>query len=126
MLLSFLTAKGVRSAKRSGIKARDLPAPVDKAIDLEIEARQIACGITLFPHDVIVEVPQAGPRLVTVILVVELIDRFYAGNARQDYFGSAAEPCMNMGGDATYALSLIHISEPTRLGMISYAVFCLK
>src|SRR5450756_1232698 len=27
-----------------------------------------------------------------------------------------------MAGD----LSLIHISEPTRLGMISYAVFCLK
>src|SRR5450759_3440004 len=25
-----------------------------------------------------------------------------------------------------YALSLKHISEPTRLGMISYAVFCLK
>src|SRR5450759_2970310 len=28
-------------------------------------------------------------------------------------------------GRAVY-LSLIHISEPTRLGMISYAVFCLK
>src|SRR5450756_1390968 len=27
---------------------------------------------------------------------------------------------------AAYHLSLIHISEPTRLGMISYAVFCLK
>src|SRR5450759_5652096 len=27
---------------------------------------------------------------------------------------------------ATPHLSLIHISEPTRLGMISYAVFCLK
>src|SRR5450756_2779225 len=26
----------------------------------------------------------------------------------------------------TLTLSLIHISEPTRLGMISYAVFCLK
>ena len=26
----------------------------------------------------------------------------------------------------TLVLSLIHISEPTRLGMISYAVFCLK
>ena len=26
----------------------------------------------------------------------------------------------------THELSLIHISEPTRLGMISYAVFCLK
>src|SRR5450756_1791245 len=28
--------------------------------------------------------------------------------------------------DADACLSLIHISEPTRLGMISYAVFCLK
>src|SRR5665648_196821 len=28
--------------------------------------------------------------------------------------------------DAYIILSLIHISEPTRLGMISYAVFCLK
>ena len=27
---------------------------------------------------------------------------------------------------AAQNLSLIHISEPTRLGMISYAVFCLK
>src|SRR5450759_5888055 len=27
---------------------------------------------------------------------------------------------------AARGLSLIHISEPTRLGMISYAVFCLK
>src|SRR5450756_2210197 len=37
-----------------------------------------------------------------------------------------------MPGDITGSLiydphlSLIHISEPTRLGMISYAVFCLK
>src|SRR5450756_2302794 len=29
-------------------------------------------------------------------------------------------------GGTTVFLSLIHISEPTRLGMISYAVFCLK
>src|SRR5450756_2785668 len=29
-------------------------------------------------------------------------------------------------GSAVKLLSLIHISEPTRLGMISYAVFCLK
>src|SRR5450756_322422 len=28
--------------------------------------------------------------------------------------------------DPDVILSLIHISEPTRLGMISYAVFCLK
>src|SRR5450759_885851 len=30
------------------------------------------------------------------------------------------------GDREQYLLSLIHISEPTRLGMISYAVFCLK
>src|SRR5450759_4181075 len=29
-------------------------------------------------------------------------------------------------GQLCLPLSLIHISEPTRLGMISYAVFCLK
>ena len=29
-------------------------------------------------------------------------------------------------GTRSVILSLIHISEPTRLGMISYAVFCLK
>src|SRR5450756_2409635 len=31
-----------------------------------------------------------------------------------------------LAGGALQHLSLIHISEPTRLGMISYAVFCLK
>src|SRR5450756_2383675 len=38
-------------------------------------------------------------------------------------------PAIVTGGlrhTVTPALSLIHISEPTRLGMISYAVFCLK
>src|SRR5450756_2966028 len=36
-------------------------------------------------------------------------------------------PCGAMRGfGAVQVLSLIHISEPTRLGMISYAVFCLK
>ena len=31
-----------------------------------------------------------------------------------------------VGLDDGTSLSLIHVSEPTRLGMISYAVFCLK
>src|SRR5665648_1119874 len=34
--------------------------------------------------------------------------------------------CTNHCTTPTHCLSLIHISEPTRLGMISYAVFCLK
>eukprot|EP01016_Furgasonia_blochmanni_P051910 TRINITY_DN822_c0_g3_i2.p1 TRINITY_DN822_c0_g3~~TRINITY_DN822_c0_g3_i2.p1 ORF type:complete len:115 (+),score=2.51 TRINITY_DN822_c0_g3_i2:65-409(+) len=33
---------------------------------------------------------------------------------------------LGVGSYIIYMLSLIHISEPTRLGMISYAVFCLK
>src|SRR5665648_1093721 len=35
-------------------------------------------------------------------------------------------PICNKPGCTAYDLSLIHISEPTRLGMISYAVFCWK
>ena len=36
-------------------------------------------------------------------------------------------PVMKMSSlGVSIKLSLIHISEPTRLGMISYAVFCLK
>src|SRR5450759_441845 len=35
-------------------------------------------------------------------------------------------PAESTASAADQFLSLIHISEPTRLGMISYAVFCLK
>ena len=34
------------------------------------------------------------------------------------------EDCGAYGGSKAFNLSLMHISEPTRLGMISYAVFC--
>ena len=34
--------------------------------------------------------------------------------------------CKNLNRFAKLHLSLIHISEPTRLALISYAVFCLK
>src|SRR5665648_382832 len=39
---------------------------------------------------------------------------------------TTADTTWTGGDDTSYNLSLIHISEPTRLGMISYAVFCLK
>src|SRR5450756_1125093 len=35
------------------------------------------------------------------------------------------DACRRQPQDFVHYLSLIHISEPTRLGMISYAVFCL-
>src|SRR5665648_1233612 len=59
------------------------------------------------------------------------------GNAYKAGFANATGNIIITGdADLTYPfndlpkiikkLSLIHISEPTRLGMISYAVFCLK
>src|SRR5665648_1213480 len=45
----------------------------------------------------------------------------YGHNCSQNNPASPPKPFQ-----ADPPLSLIHISEPTRLGMISYAVFCLK
>src|SRR5659263_257994 len=76
-------------------------------------------------------------------LGIELIDGFSADqlSLKPDLFvignvvsrarladGSPKFPLMEAILDAglPYTLSLIHISETTRLGMISYAVFCLK
>src|SRR5665648_1013022 len=39
---------------------------------------------------------------------------------------NSSSPTQRVGIEPVSKLSLIHISEPTRLGMISYAVFCLK
>ena len=43
-----------------------------------------------------------------------------------DFKEGKAEPLSVPLENTLQRLSLIHISEPTRLGMISYAVFCLK
>src|SRR5450759_4299384 len=40
--------------------------------------------------------------------------------------GEGRSPASQVEIQPVRPLSLIHISEPTRLGMISYAVFCLK
>src|SRR5450759_186030 len=62
----------------------------------------------------------------------------HPGSLGASSFPSRVLPGMRMGGrmggnkvmsqslKVVKLLSLIHISEPTRLGMISYAVFCLK
>ena len=53
-----------------------------------------------------------------------------AGNGRDGLNDRLDLVKLGVAGNAALAalgvdLSLIHISEPTRLGMISYAVFCL-
>src|SRR5665648_412507 len=50
-------------------------------------------------------------------------DRLRSYRAAMNVIGNAADQTC---GRWLNNLSLIHISEPTRLGMISYAVFCLK
>src|SRR5450756_325369 len=47
-------------------------------------------------------------------LLYDMGEQFEPGGVPEGYY------------ETPEGLSLIHISEPTRLGMISYAVFCLK
>ena len=54
---------------------------------------------------------------------VKIIPAAYAAHDCKLYISHLPIPIWN---EEIKNLSLIHISEPTRLGMISYAVFCLK
>src|SRR5450759_4157696 len=59
----------------------------------------------------------------TSVPVTPGLESVFLGNVvRHGVFEERCQMC----GDCVLDLSLIHISEPTRLGMISYAVFCLK
>src|SRR5450756_2982468 len=59
--------------------------------------------------------------LVETLWLTGLLERVRGDNESWVYQNTpVAQQYLSQG------LSLIHISEPTRLGMISYAVFCLK
>src|SRR5674476_747174 len=67
--------------------------------------------------------------LVLTLFVVQRILKSDLGRAFEALHDSPiASDCMGVSvyGYKVYALSLIHISEPTRQAEISYAVFCLK
>src|SRR5450756_1315680 len=89
--------------------------------DQDLRHRLVELGRNLVAEFDIGE--RAGQHLV-------LLDRDVMGLGDLDDFG--ADRALALGDDPRRAalfvmqLSLIHISEPTRLGMISYAVFCLK
>src|SRR5678816_4644195 len=57
----------------------------------------------------------------TAVFTANLI----AGNSADSQYGAGFVTCSGQNS-LFYNLSLIHISEPTRLLSISYAVFCLK
>src|SRR5450759_1091002 len=69
-------------------------------------------------------VPMDIPRVRYELLTRRIGNSPPVANAGPDQVGIGAGT-VTLDGSASY-LSLIHISEPTKLGMISYAVFCLK
>src|SRR5450759_5427232 len=70
-------------------------------------------------------------RMVNLQEVLDAMDVFrkVTGLRLQDIYNLMLKKGWTLGSPELMVgmhLSLIHISEPTRLGMISYAVFCLK
>ena len=85
----------------------------DASLDIDVrlgvdprKANQMVRGVVSLPH--------GTGKEVRVLVLCTPDAEAAAKEAGADYVG------------LDEYLSLIHISEPTRLGMISYAVFCLK
>ena len=72
------------------------------------------------PHILIVEDELVTRNTLKSIFEAEGYDVFEATD------GAEMHQILSENDINLVILSLIHISEPTRLGMISYAVFCLK
>src|SRR5450759_5702474 len=86
-------------------------------------------------------VPHEDPTLLFTNAGMNQFKDVFLGFDKRPYTRAASsQKCVRAGGKHNdlenvgytarhhtfFELSLIHISEPTRLGMISYAVFCLK
>ena len=89
-------------------------------LDIEHESIiEIATIITDGNLNIIAE----GPNL-AISVNEELLEGMDEWNTTHHTSSGLVDRVRNEG--VSLGLSLIHISEPTRLGMISYAVFCLK
>src|SRR5450756_1022299 len=94
--------------------------------DTETMQRMYSIGLVHEGFEVTVT-PTAGQALDKVehehfdIIVCDLM---LTGMSGLDFL--EASGVQTKSPDTLVVLSLIHISEPTRLGMISYAGFCLK
>src|SRR5660397_139020 len=130
---------------RAGATLPRLAHPDDAGADLyaaeEIvippgKRREVATGIALAIPEGYAGFVQARSGLafkhgIMVVNAPGLIDAGYRGEIKVCLFNSGGEDFPVQVGDriaqmVVQAVSLIHISEPTRLRRISYAVFCLK
>src|SRR5450756_367425 len=97
---------------------------------LEILAEEIPAGILpAAREDLLARVSAAfaEARLGGTLSVYSTSRRLaLVGEGVADHQPDAETEVTGPPASVGYDLSLIHISEPTRLGMISYAVFCLK
>src|SRR5678816_1378382 len=75
---------------------------------------------------VILSVPMAGASAPTKSQVESAHQAYQQAQATIQQYRAQIEAAQIQLNAAVERLSLIHISEPTRLLSISYAVFCLK
>src|SRR5660398_198980 len=66
-----------------------------------------------------------GTKDLDIVLCVEALDPAF-GAVFWEFIWAGGYEIQEKSGGTKILLSLIHISEPTRLRRISYAVFCLK
>src|SRR5450756_2600289 len=121
--------RGSREVRRNSEKEKaEQRQPAFVSAGVEIGHVRVEIGTVPLPDEAL-----------RVLGVLVLLDRRYLA-AVEPYHGVChlrdcgvmchdQEVAFLLAGDVAHEpqdLSLIHISEPTRLGMISYAVFCLK
>ena len=107
-----------------------IAAPVFGAPAVPLQLRLIlalALGLAAL-NTVTITLPQDGIASFEGVMMVagEVMAGLAIGFAVQIGYAAAFVAGEAIGNAMGLNLSLIHISEPTRLGMISYAVFCLK
>src|SRR5450756_3039244 len=89
-------------------------------------ARVLVLTVVLAEKQQVARLRSAPDRVADPELLVGIAWRIGAEEAHEGLCQARTVKAEGAAPAPQIGLSLIHISEPTRLGMISYAVFCLK
>src|SRR5664279_86906 len=138
VVVSFMMINGAIILVLVGIIIREVWQVVQARRRGRAAARLHVQIVSLF--SVIAVLPAVLVAIVANITIDRGLDRLFSGPTREviqnslivanAYLHEHAQlirgDILGMANDLAHALSLIHISEPTRRTPISYAVFCLK